>query len=191
MFSTILKFSIHEIERVSLSVLSDSLLSYGLQAPGSSCPWDFPGKNTGVGCHFLLQRIFLTQGFNTCLHMFNRYSTLPVDSLPSEIPREAIIGAIINENHILPLKRKYSTINLSFHLSTTDILYIQPVHVVSGKQSQVKNEDHGIWSHHFMGYRRGNSGNSVRLYFWGAPKSLQRVTAAMKLKDAYSLEEKL
>ena len=27
--------------------------------------------------------------------------------------------------------------------------------------------------------------------FWGAPKSLQLVTAAMKLKDAYSLEEKL
>ena len=37
----------------------------------------------------------------------------------------------------------------------------------------------------------GNSGNSVRLYFWGAPKSLQMVTAAMKLKDAYSLEGKL
>ena len=31
------------------------------------CPWDFPGKNTGVGCHFLLQRIFLTQGSNPCL----------------------------------------------------------------------------------------------------------------------------
>ena len=27
-------------------------------------PWDFPGKGTGVGCHFLLQRIFLTQGSN-------------------------------------------------------------------------------------------------------------------------------
>ena len=26
------------------------------------CPWDFPGKNTGVGCHFLLQGIFPTQG---------------------------------------------------------------------------------------------------------------------------------
>ena len=48
-----------------------------------------------------------------------------------------------------------------------------------------------IWSHHFMGNRWGNSGNSVRLYFWGTPKSLQMVTAAMKLKDAYSLEEKL
>ena len=37
----------------------------------------------------------------------------------------------------------------------------------------------------------GETGNSVRLYFWGAPKSLQMVIAAMKLKDAYSLEGKL
>ena len=28
------------------------------------CPWDFPGKNTGVGCHFLLQRIFPSKGLN-------------------------------------------------------------------------------------------------------------------------------
>ena len=28
------------------------------------CPWDFPGKNTGVSCHFLLQGIFPTQGSN-------------------------------------------------------------------------------------------------------------------------------
>ena len=42
-----------------------------------------------------------------------------------------------------------------------------------------------------MQNRLGNSGNSVRLYFWGAPKSLQMVNAAMKLKDTYSLEGKL
>ena len=59
------------------------------------------------------------------------------------------------------------------------------------KAQHSENEDHGIWSHHFMGNRWGNSGNSVRLYFGGAPKSLLMVTAAMKLKDAYSLEEKL
>ena len=59
------------------------------------------------------------------------------------------------------------------------------------KAQHSENEDHGIWSHHFMGNGGGNRGNSVRLYFWGAPKSLQMVTAAMKLKDAYSLEEKL
>ena len=36
-----------------------------------------------------------------------------------------------------------------------------------------------------------NNGNSEILYFWGAPKSLQMVTAAMKLKDDCLLEEKL
>ena len=32
--------------------------------PGSFCPWDFPGKNTGVSCHFLFQGIFPIQGLN-------------------------------------------------------------------------------------------------------------------------------
>ena len=31
------------------------------------CPWDSPGKNTGVDCHALLQGIFSTQGLNSCL----------------------------------------------------------------------------------------------------------------------------
>ena len=48
----------------------------------------------------------------------------------------------------------------------------------------------GIWSHHFMANRWGNNGNSETLSSW-APKSLQMVTTAMKLKDAYSLEGKL
>ena len=35
--------------------MSDSLQSHGLQPARLLCPWDSPGKNTGVGCHFLLQ----------------------------------------------------------------------------------------------------------------------------------------
>ena len=35
--------------------MSDSLLPHGLQPTRLLCPWDSPGKNTGVGCHFLLQ----------------------------------------------------------------------------------------------------------------------------------------
>ena len=54
-----------------------------------------------------------------------------------------------------------------------------------------KNEDHGIWSHHFMANRWGKNGNSDRLYFLGLQKSLQMVTATMKLKDTCSFEEKL
>ena len=42
-----------------------------------------------------------------------------------------------------------------------------------------------------MADRWGHSGNSGLTLFWGALKSLKMVTAAMKLKDAYSLEGKL
>ena len=48
----------------------------------------------------------------------------------------------------------------------------------------------GIQSLHVMANRWGNNGKGHRLFSW-APKSLQMVTAAMKLKDACSLEEKL
>ena len=36
----------------------------------SLCPWDFPGKNTGVDCHSLLQGIFPTQELNLGLPQF-------------------------------------------------------------------------------------------------------------------------
>ena len=48
----------------SVSVVSDSLRPHGLQPTGLHSPWNFPGKSTGVGCHFLLQGIFPTQGSN-------------------------------------------------------------------------------------------------------------------------------
>ena len=51
-----------------------------------------------------------------------------------------------------------------------------------------QKSNYGIWPHHFMANRWGNSD---RLYFLGLQKSLQMVTAAMKLKDACSLEKNL
>ena len=44
-----------------------TLQLHGLWSTRLLCPWDSPGKNTGVGCHFLLQGIFSTQGSNPCL----------------------------------------------------------------------------------------------------------------------------
>ena len=38
------------------------------------------------------------------------------------------------------------------------------------KAQHSENEDHDIWSHHFMANRWGNNGNSERLYFWGGFK---------------------
>ena len=51
------------------------------------CPWNFPGKNTGAGCHFLLQRIFFTQGSNLrLLHLPHWQAAI----LPLVLPRKPI-----------------------------------------------------------------------------------------------------
>ena len=52
------------------SVRAQSLLSHPILCnpmDNSLHPWDSPVKNTGVGCHALLQGIFPTQGWNPCL----------------------------------------------------------------------------------------------------------------------------
>ena len=51
---------------LSRSVVSGSVTPWTV-ASRLLCPWDSPGKNTGVGCHALLQGIFLTQGSGLCL----------------------------------------------------------------------------------------------------------------------------
>ena len=58
------------------------------------------------------------------------------------------------------------------------------------KSQHSENEDHGIWSHHFMGNRWGNSGNSVRLYILGS-----KITAdgdcSQDIKRRFLLERKV
>ena len=49
------------------SVMSSSLRPHGLKPARLHCPWNFPGKNPGIGCHILLQGIFLSQRSNPCL----------------------------------------------------------------------------------------------------------------------------
>ena len=52
------------LTRCCRSAMSDYLPPCGLQPTRLLCPWDSPGKNTGVDCHFLLQGIFPTQGLS-------------------------------------------------------------------------------------------------------------------------------
>ena len=67
------------------------------------------------------------------------------------------------KSHLMKVKEESEKVGLKFNIQTDSIR-----------------------SHHFMANRWGNNGNSERLYFGGAPKSLQVVTAAMKLKDTCS-----
>ena len=59
--------------------MSGFLQSHGLLPSRLLCAWDVPGKNTGVGCHILLQGIFPTERLNLpLLHLLH----WQVDSLP-------------------------------------------------------------------------------------------------------------
>ena len=60
------------------------LQPHGLSTTTFLYPRDFPGKNTGVGHHFLLQGIFLTQGLNPCL-LHWQADSLPVSHLGSSL----------------------------------------------------------------------------------------------------------
>ena len=62
-------FSLWTFNVPACSVMSNSLLPHGLLPARFLSPWDSPGKNTRVGCHFLLQGIFWTQGSN--LHLLH------------------------------------------------------------------------------------------------------------------------
>ena len=68
-------------------VVSNSLQAHGLWPSRLLCPCNFPGKNTGVGCHFLLQGIFPTQKSN--LHL------LPVSCIAADSSCSATREALI------------------------------------------------------------------------------------------------
>ena len=54
---------------------------------GFSCPWDSPGKDTGVGCHALLQGIFQTQGSKLHLLHFLHWQVGSLPLVPSGKPQ--------------------------------------------------------------------------------------------------------
>ena len=68
---------------------------------------------------------------------------------------------------LMKVKEEHEKVGLKLHIHNQRSW--QPVPLLHGKQM----------------------GKQCQTLFWGAPKSLQMVMAAMKLKDAYSLEEKL
>ena len=61
-----------ESESFNRSVISNSLWYHGLQPARFLCPWNSPGKNTGVSCYFLLQGIFPSHGSNLGLLLWRQ-----------------------------------------------------------------------------------------------------------------------
>ena len=79
---------------LSRSVKSNSLSPYGLcPPPRLLCPWDSPGKNTGVGCHAHLQVIFPTQGLNPRLLSPLHWSHLESPLTQSRYSEKRLLGS--------------------------------------------------------------------------------------------------
>ena len=90
--------------------MSDCLLLYRLRHVSLLCPWESPGKNTGVGYHSLLQGIFPTQGLNLhllCLLHWQASSLLLV------LPRIYIIMHIVFVVQLLSCVRLYNPMDCS------------------------------------------------------------------------------
>jgi len=85
------------------SAMSNSLWPHGIQPARILCPWNSPGKNTGVGCHYLLQRIFLTKGFNLHLlhHLHWHVDSLPLSHLRSTDIYTLLYIQYITNNNLL------------------------------------------------------------------------------------------
>ena len=87
----------------------DSLRPQGLKPTRLLCPWDFPGKDTEVGCHFLFQGIFPTQGSNPsllhCRQILYRLSykggIFSINSVPSKISLDSRLFQLVK--HVISL----------------------------------------------------------------------------------------
>jgi len=97
----------------SLSVVSDSLRPHGLQPTRLLCPWDSLGKNSGAGCHVLLQGIFSDTRTEP------QFPTSPALEPPekSETSRR--------KNHILSALCLFlQQTNISFSLHSADLSFL-------------------------------------------------------------------
>ena len=87
--------------------MSNCLQPHGLQPTRLLCPWDFPGKSTGVHCHFLLQGIFLAQGLNPgLLHCRQTLYRLSYQGSPNKM-QKGVSNALLLNTWYAPCCLKY------------------------------------------------------------------------------------
>ena len=117
--------------------MSSSLWPYGPQPPMLLCPWDFPDKNTGVGCHFLLQGIFPTPGSNLrLLHLLHwQEDALPLSHLGSPVNGRAWI-----ESRASPSLHCFNYSTLLCYFMTVMVLCLEHVKC-SCKEKNVTRDD--------------------------------------------------
>ena len=106
--------------------MPNSLGPHELQPTRLLCLWDFPGKDTGVGCHFLFQGIFPTQGSNLglphCRQIFYQLSYKGSLKLFQKIAEEGTLSSSFYEATVtlIPKSEKGNTKKRNLQASITD-----------------------------------------------------------------------
>ena len=111
----------------------------GLEHVRHLCPWGFLGTVTALGCHFLLQRIFLTQGSNLCLHVSctaGRFFTAVPPGKPT--PRDGN-NLSIHHIHICVYIHKHMCVYTHKHMCVCVYMYIC-IHKIEYYSSVNKSE---------------------------------------------------
>ena len=154
----------------------DSVLCYGLKSTRLLCPWDFLGKNTGRGCHFILQGIFLTQGSN--LHALHQQA----DSLPPRhLGRPQKILIYSNQNKWLTVKERRKN----------NCQYQKEGHIgfyrhrkwnkkISGITFFFNKCDNSWWTNVLKGTKYQNSFKVKNIYDQNFPLSVQKFKSQLK-----------
>ena len=138
-------------------------------------PWNFSDKNTGAVCHLFLQGIFPIRDWShvSCIsrQILYRWATREA-CLCRGIYALVFMCVYASRIFICAHNLRYAD-DTTLRAESEDELKSLLMKVkeesekVGLKVKHSENEDHGIRSHHIMGNRWGNSGNSVRLYFSG------------------------
>ena len=114
---------------VSHLVASDSLQPCGLQYARLLCPWNSPGKDTGVGCHSLLQRIFSTLGLNPGLLLVERFFTIWATREPQNLLNSRIFGVCFLRTSLQTISPFCSTPHIAYwtwHPQTLSVMWSFP-----------------------------------------------------------------
>ena len=115
-----------QCESIIRSVVSDSLQSHGLQPMRLLCPWNSPGKNTGVGCHALLQGIFWNQGWKPGLPWLQAYFLL---SEPPQKP--SMTTCTIKISNIHPISPLWISAPQSNHFKQVLLFLLMRVYSIT------------------------------------------------------------
>ena len=114
------------------SVMSDSLWPYGLYSTMSPCRWNFPDKNAEMGCHFLLQGIFLIQGVNLgLLHCRDSTNSKQIAKNKTTTKENSRVATLLADTQILKktilagMKRViFNILKQLIHQEDMTILYV-------------------------------------------------------------------